>query len=345
MALFGPHRERSNMEQLLARETYDRFVARSPQGSVFCTSWWLETVAPGAHQILRVERNGVTVAAWPVITRRTRLGGNTISMAPLTPYLGILYGAETPQKLTHRLSDERELTDALVAQLPPFGGLYVSFHRNFTYWLPLFWHGFKQTTWYTYVLPDISDLDRVWQGFRENIRRDIRKAQKGGVRVETTDDLDLFLDIHERTFSRQGLRLPYSRDLVHSIDRACRLRAARRIFVGHGPDGRPHAAVYLVWDERTAYYLMGGGDPDLRQSGATALVMWEAIQFASTVVPEFDFEGSMIEPVERFFRAFGGQPCPHFVVSKVQSPIRLGFKALLDIVYLMRRPKLRGEHL
>ena len=34
--------------------------------------------------------------------------------------------------------------------------------------------------------------------------------------------------------------------------------------------------------------------------GATSLLMYESIKFASTKVDCFDFEGSMIEPIERF---------------------------------------------
>jgi hypothetical protein len=64
---------------------------------------------------------------------------------------------------------------------------------------------------------------------------------------------------------------------------------------------------------------MGGGDPHLRTSGAGSLVLWEAIKFAATVSEQFDFEGSMIEPVERFFRAFGGTPTPYFSIQKLSS--------------------------
>jgi hypothetical protein len=88
--------------------------------------------------------------------------------------------------------------------------------------------------------------------------------------------------------------------------------------------GRLHAAAYIVWDEQAAYYLMGGADPELRTSGATSLLMWEAIKFASTVTQTFDFEGSMIESIERFFRAFGAKQKRYFRVSKTNSlPLKM----------------------
>jgi hypothetical protein len=52
---------------------------------------------------------------------------------------------------------------------------------------------------------------------------------------------------------------------------------------------------------------MSGNDPQLRHSGAVSLLRWEAIKFAGGVSRCFDFEGSMLQPVERFIRAFGGR--------------------------------------
>lgn len=73
---------------------------------------------------------------------------------------------------------------------------------------------------------------------------------------------------------------------------------------------------------------MGGGDPDLRNSGATSLCMWHAMQFAATVTKRFDFEGSLIESIERFFRSFGAEQRPCFSITKSTSPLFSMYLAL-----------------
>ena len=154
------------------------------------------------------------------------------------------------------------------------------------------------------------------------IRTDIKKAQNRFCLNVCTDlGIDAFLTMNEQTFARQRMKLPYSRDFVKKLDNACKEHNARKIFFAKDMDGRIHAAVYIVWDENSAYYLMGGSNPDLRNSGANSLCMWEAIKFASTVTKAFDFEGSMIEPVERFFRAFGAKQKSYFQMSKINSPV------------------------
>ena len=66
----------------------------------------------------------------------------------------------------------------------------------------------------------------------------------------------------------------------------------------------------------TNYYLWGGSDPQFRNSGTNSYCLWEAIKFSASVTKAFDFEGSMIKPFEKFFRAFGGKLTPYFHVYK-----------------------------
>lgn len=311
----------------MTAELYDAFVQSSPQGTLFCTSWWLDTVARGDYQVLTVEKDEKLQAAWPIVLKRLRFGGLDVSHPALTPWLGVLY-RPLSSKLTSQLSEQKKLATSLIEQLPKYSSLSVRFHRDFQYWSPFHWKGFVQTTRYTYVLEDLTDLDSIWDGFRQNIRGDIRKAQKLGLTVECTDDLGAFWRLHSQTFARQRLLVPYGADYVRRIDRTCTERGIRKVLIARDQTGDAHAGAYIIWDSKSAYYLMGGGDPARRNSGATSLVLWEAIQFASTVTKSFDFEGSMIEPVERFFRAFGARPCPYSVISHVRSPLRIVLRGL-----------------
>ncbi len=251
---------------------------------------------------------------------RQRLGIKVLSQPSLTQTLGP-WLAEPPKgtKYAKRLAREKALMEALIDQLPDYQVFRQNFAPEITNCLPFYWKGFQQTTRYTYRLASLNDPEIIWSGFQENIRRDIRKAKKLGVVVERSSDIDAFLDVNELTFQRQGIRLPYSRSYVKHLFAACQAREAGTIFLARGKEGRVHAGNLLVWNEHCAYYLMGGGDPELRNSGATSLAMWHAIQFAATVSRIFDFEGSMIEPVERFFRGFGAVQTPYFAVSHIRS--------------------------
>jgi hypothetical protein len=61
---------------------------------------------------------------------------------------------------------------------------------------------------------------------------------------------------------------------------------------------------------------MAGSTPKGKQDSVHSLLLWEAIQWAMESGRIFDFEGSMIEPVERFFRTFGAHQVPILNIHK-----------------------------
>lgn len=284
---------------------YDDFVATSPQGSVFCTSWWLDAVAPGrwrAHELLEGER---VVAAWPTLVEHKRLG-SVHRWPPLTPYLGPLF---PPGEGARRRSRELKLVEDLLGLIGPFAHLEARCNPAFDYWTPLRWHGFEQTTNYTWRLPDLSDLESVFAGFRENIRGHVRAAERGGTTVVEGTVAD-FLEVHRRRFERDP-------PAIERIDAAAAARDARTILIARDAEGRARAAGYFVHDERFTTYLLAATDAEVR--GAAALVLWEAIKRAAGRGTAFDFEGSMLRHVESFVRSFGGVPTPYSIVWRTPS--------------------------
>jgi Acetyltransferase (GNAT) domain len=309
-------------------ERYNRFVRESPQGILYCHTWWLDAVAPEAYQIVAVEDSGQLRAAWPLVWSVSGRRRQAI-MPPLTQKLGVMFSPCEP-KDGQRLSLESRLVEQLLTKLP--SGAYIDqhFHENFTNWLPFYWNGFQQTTRYTYVLEDLSSLEHLWAGVRRQVRQMIKHARNSGVRVRETDDLEYFLRIEAMTFTRQGMRPPHNLALVQRIDDACVRNAGRKILICEGRDGRAHAGVYLVYDESCAATIMSGANEDLRSSGAGPLLHWELVEFASTVTKRFDFEGSMIRPIEHFYRGFGTLQVPYFRIwGSIQSPSSPGIGSFI----------------
>ena len=265
-----------------------------------------------------VEREGEIIAAMPYYIKR-KFGLTLLTSPPLTQTLGP-WLTPSAAKYAQALGQQKDLMYALIGQLPRFDYFSHSWHHSITNWLPFYWRGFGQMTYYTYILPNLSDGKQLWNNFQGNIRRDRRKAEnRFGLSVKDDRGLDAFLRLNRMTFQRQGFKLPYKEEIVRRIDATCADRHCRKIWIAEDAEGRPHAGVYIVWDDESAYYLMGGADPELRNSGATSLCMWQAIRHAATVTQRFDFEGSMIEPVERFFRGFGATQVPYFHVVKTSS--------------------------
>jgi hypothetical protein len=281
--------------------------------SIFEQPWWLDVVAPGAWHAAEVKRGDDVVARLPYVRRR-RFGLTTIVQPQFTQTLGP-WLAPLEGKYARRLETEMRLLGQLVEMLPPFDIFRQSLAPALTNSLPFYWSGFQATPRYTYRIEDLSDLDRVQRDFQEHVRRGIRKAARA-VEIDHDFSLDELLRLDHLTYARQGLSLPHSHDLLRRLDAACAARGARRILGAVDAEGRTHAALYVVWDEGTFYPLVNSRDPELQAFGANTLLYWEAIRLASEVSRVFDFEGSMVKPVEHYFRGFGCRQTQYFGMVK-----------------------------
>jgi lipid II:glycine glycyltransferase (peptidoglycan interpeptide bridge formation enzyme) len=150
----------------------------------------------------------------------------------------------------------------------------------------------------------------------QQTRRNIKNAGKEQITVKSGISTNEFLEIQKKTFERQGIKNIQSSEMLAKLIAATRERGRGDLFGGYDNSGRLHAAAFIVWEEYSSYYIAGGGDSQLRSSGAHSLVLWEAIKHASQFTDTFDFEGSMIPGVERFFREFGAKQTPYFTISK-----------------------------
>ncbi len=279
---------------------------------------WLDAVAgpQGWDVALAFDKGGRLTGLWVYCLRRHWAGGRIV-MPPLTAYSGpLLYYPKNMTATDARYAFEKRVLYELMDQLPPVHFFYQEWLPGVENWLPAYWRGYRQTTHYTYRLDELSDWNAVFDHFRSNVRTHIRKAE-AGVRVFESEDVEALYRLYASAFHRQGKTPLVSLPVLQEADAA--LRRQRLILLAEDEAGKLHAGVYLAWDAQTAYYLLSGADPALRHSGALYLLVWDALQFCSRQGLAFDFEGSMLEPVEEVFRGFGGKLTPHHKIFKARS--------------------------
>lgn len=300
-----------------ARERYRQFAQTQTELPVFFQPWWLDAAAGSEDwSAAIVERSGRVDAVLPFVQRR-KFGMTMLTQPLLTPTLGPWTRPST-MKYAKMLGQQKDLMEELIDALPPYDFYRQNWLPEQVNWLPFYWRGFRQTTRYTYRLEDLSDVDGLWEAMHESVRREIRKARnRFGLSVEAIE-VDAFIKLNALTFARQGMAPPSAGKLRRILEAAC-ARDAIDLWGARAPDGGLHAGACILRGPGVAYYLMGGADPDLRMSGAGSLVIWEAIRRQGVDIRIFDFEGSMIQPIERYFRNFGARQTPFFTVLKAPT--------------------------
>lgn len=303
----------------LNKTLYIKESSALPGLTIFQEPWWLQAMAGDDWDVVVLRNESGIYGALPFVINRS-FGGPRLGQPGLTPHIGPWIKPLENESGPGRMAAEHKILGELIDALPNFSRCSFACSPSITNWLPFCWRGFQQTTYYTYRTAFLTNLDETWKWIDKKVKAEIKKAEQR-YHVKIVDDLniDKFIQLNEAVYIRQNESPRYQKDLLRNLDRACSEHNRRRIFAGVDADGNLHAAAYIVWDKNCAYYLMSGSDPDYRKSGALSLCLWEAIKFASGIVPEFDFEGSMIPSIERHFRRFGTQQTPYFRVWKYNS--------------------------
>lgn len=302
------------------QEKYRKFCKEEKNLPIFCKDWWLDCVCGEQNwNVALVEKGGTLFATMPYFLTK-RYGMNIITQPILTPSLGIYFKYPEKQKYYKKLSFEKEMIEKIIEQLPKYSKFYQSFNFEYTNLLPFYWAGFDISARYTYVIENIQ-LAELEKNFETDIRKRRRKkAYRIGVEIYESTDIKKFYELNKMTFKRQGIGVPYSLELITKLYKACQKNNAVKMYFAKYKD-EVIAANFLIYDSKTVYYLMGGINPNKKDLGAMDLIQYESIRFALENGRRFDFEGSVIESIEKYFRSFGAIQKPYFTVSKINSKI------------------------
>ena len=292
---------------------WDEFVRRSPQGTLFHTTLWLE--ASGVpFRLLGCFRGSEMHGGCAIGIIGHRTAGRPYPS--LTPYLGVLYPSYNAKYVTE-ISNNKQIGSAFAVFLRSEFDQVVNlaFAPEVVDLQPFIWQGFAIELRYTYRL-SLTNLQTVFDNMDASRRNKLVSAEKEGMQVESDADFGEIARLSERSFERQSLVSMHGQ-AVNRFEAALRRAGRCRGFLARSKDGEPLGAVWLVWDDKRAYYLLGGYDHSAKSSKAFSLAMWRAIQYTATdlKLPEFDFEGSAIPAVEQFFRKFGGTLTPYHSIG------------------------------
>lgn len=301
---------------------WDALVDISPQGSPYSRTWWLRALG-GEVRLLGYFRDGRLRAGIPLYFEK-RLGVSLCTMPKLTQTLGPVL-PPPPPKSAAAASEEMEILTAFATELAKQNIFFQAFHRSLQNWSPFFWNGFTQSCRAIQVV-DVRTPEKLWDNLAKIARYHIRRAQDAGIVVRPCSPETVW-QAEEKTFQRQNMRVPHSIEYISRLCRSAEEHQAGQCFAAVDAQERVHAAVFLVWDRKSAIGIASGVDPDLRKSGAMSLLMWHSIQFASQRSELFDFGGSMLQPIEQFQRSFGTRQVPYMWIMKFPLWLKLYLSA------------------
>lgn len=305
------------MEKFERKEKYKEFC-QNIYVPIYSKDWWLDAVCePQNWDVWLYQPGEQVVAAMPHYTE-IRGKYKYITKAPLTQNNGILFQYPDKMKFVAKQAFEEKVINAANQYIEEKGvDVYEQqYQYSFTNWLPFFWKYYTANTRYTYVIANTDNLDEIWNNISSKQRSVIRKGQKNSQLRIGMNPKRFYLE-HEKIFLKQGLKCPFSYDLWVRLYDACKKNNSGEILWEERENGDVTSLLFLVWDERAAYHLLGGGIPKHQKLDTYSALTWEAIKYAAGKGLIYDFEGSVIKRISKAIREFGAVPKPYFRIRKV----------------------------
>lgn len=296
--------------------------------------WWLDALCGDSWDVLLKEQDNRIIASLPYFIHK-KYCFKSILPAYLTPINALWISYEQGMHLTTRYTFEIEVMDCFAKELDKLHLSYYcqKFHHRITNWLGFYWNGFQQTTYYTYRIEDISDLEQVNRNINSRKRKLIKNAMESIIVDEDITNRD-FYKLLSMSFERQHKTLPYPFETFDRMEKACSERGVSKKLVAKDRQGNKCAVMYLVFSNNVCYTLASGADPIYRDSGAMALLNWKSIEIASQMeMKEIDFTGSMMQNVEKFLRFYGAKQTPYFLIEKHYSKIYSLLKKIRKLIF------------
>lgn len=206
----------------------------------------------------------------------------------------------------------------------PYNILSLSFPPEFVDFQPFFWKNYKIIPNYTYIINLEKDIKEIEADFSPERRNDIKKALKDNIVCKKTTDFSTVKKLVLKTFTRKQKAI--SEIFLDKILFEFANKSNSFAFVSYQNE-LPIATAFCIYDNFKTYYILGGYDNNNKHQGAGALAVLESIKYSKEKnIKNFDFEGSMLPEVEKYFRGFGGDLTPYYSVNKANFLIEIVLK-------------------
>ncbi len=292
------------------KESFDEVAAT--YGGIFFNHAILNAAGAGVEQLAIVQNDGRCVGGFNIQVIKLK-GFKTIASPLFHPHCGLFIvplegGASTILSRTKKIFTA--ISAYLSARSEPI--ISIAFPPKATDMQPFIWDGFRSSVRYTYQL-NLKEQQNLIEAYSSKTRNSIKKAEKLGVSINQTPSNSEVIEMLNSNAKEQGFTY-HQTALAELVEQSS---SGNGLAFSAMLEGRTIATAVTIADDQVAYYLFGGVDRKLNVQGALGFVLHElmcAHQKAERLT--FDFEGSMIPAVENFFRGFGGQQVPYYMITK-----------------------------
>lgn len=187
----------------------------------------------------------------------------------------------------------------------------INLPPNFAAGIGFKWAGFDLYQRYTFAIEFNAEknFQNVQNKYATNLKRNLQKAESAYIIEEGSDAKEVF-SLLSRSIEKQGGKLNCDEALIKKIMGGLKTNKCGQTLVAKDKNNVSVGAIVFSWDQKSGYYLIGGQEVAKGAASAHSLLLNKAIEKCYSMQLNFDFCGSMMEGVARFFASFGAEAQP-----------------------------------
>ena len=318
------------------KELWNELVEKSPHGTIFHTWKFLKIVEKHTNSKLYpvIGMKGTTpIGVYPLFLQKKfflRLVFSPPSHALLL-YLGpaiVDYDKlKQSKKESTSVKFQRKVNEFLESEIR-YNYIRIRTPPELIDSRPFLWTGYRVEPLYTYIIDISKGSEQVWKNFNKQVRMDINKTKREGVKVKegSIDDLKFLSKSIANRFIEQGFR---SRDYRRYLDGVYKAFYPEkfRIFVGEY-NGETVGGLTLLCYKKRASLWMGIPKTDLKGVYPNDLIVWESIKWAcENGYKKYEIMAAGDDPRLRHFKSkFNPDLSLWYSAEKYSSPIYKGME-------------------
>lgn len=296
---------------------WNNFIDQSPQAIIYGYTWYLDVICDEWLAIINLNADGDWLAVMPIpVFKNYFLHRSYIPL--LCQHLAIFYKSFTFKK-EKELSLKKKILINTIDKIPSKIKIFkytFSIHNN--YLLPFYWRSYSLQTKYSYWLKIEKDKQINFQLFNYRTRTCIKKAEKNKLTCTKVISIERIIEAGKRnikvSFEENKLfklwKVLYPKNLIKAVEVT-------------DDTGRFYSGIIYLKHRNKFIYLFGTVEEKFKDLGAMSLGIWHIIKNSEAGIDFHDFQGSMLETIEKFYRGFGASPVSYIQIYKNHLPLPL----------------------
>jgi hypothetical protein len=290
------------------RVRWDECISSSKNSLPYAMSWFLDTVT---NQSWGAIIYGDYEFVMPISSKK-KYGISYLPTPPFVQQLGIFGPQAADEELCHAF-----------IQIALKEHSYIDLNFN---WLnSIHQSDSYEITGRTNLLLDLNPgYEEIRANYSDNLVRNIRKAEKSGVRFNTTSIRSVIQLFREDRGAGLAVATDEWYNMLDQLYNVATLRKKGVCFGAYDSSGILVAGMFILeWNDR-CIFLFSGNSESGKNTGALPALIDHYIQSNCDSQRVFDFEGSDDPGLRRFYESFGAIPSNyvHLKVNKLPFYLR-----------------------